>query len=516
MQHTAAAPSLSEAVERWAERQPFAPFIVEAETQATVTYGDFRQAVRSFRRELGDQPRTIVLALAGGIPAAVVWLAALTGGHRLLPCSPEASDEECRRLARSQGAGVLVVARHAEAARFACPSARVFTSAYLYTLATSPRADVRMQDTLPARDGTLRLSTSGTTGEPKGVVLSASQVAWTADSVRASHEMTAADRGLCVLPFWHINAPVVSMCATLLAGGTVVIAPRFSLHRFWAWMERERVTWVSIVPAIVALLLNAQAPDSIPASLRFARTASAPLALAHHLTFEARFGIPLIETYGLSEAASQVTANPVPPGRRKPGSVGLPVGVELRVCQPAAGPWTEHLVDVAPHATGEICVRGPSVIDRYEGGAGAASFVGGWFRTGDLGCQDDEGYVFITGRLRDVINRGGEKVAPREIEELLLAHPTVRDAAVTGEPHPIYGQRVVAYVVPMGTWDEGAARYLHAYCAQRLSAYKVPEAFYAVERLPRNGNGKLARRWLAGGQVIAQRDVKRVEVPAHG
>jgi acyl-CoA synthetase (AMP-forming)/AMP-acid ligase II len=365
----------------------------------------------------------------------------------------------------------------------------------------------------PALDGSLRLTTSGTTGDPKGVVLSARQIAWTADQVRLSHHLTTADRGLAVLPFFHINAPVVSLCASLLAGACVVVAPRFSVQRFWEWVERERITWVSVVPTIVALLLTTEKPPFLPGTLRFARSASAPLPVARHRAFEERFGIPLIETYGLSEAASQVTANPLPPAQRKHGSVGVPTGVELYVCEPLPG-----TCELPCGAVGEICVRGPNVIAGYEGDASASSFGAGWFRTGDLGYLDADSYLYITGRLREVINRGGEKIAPREIEELLLAHPAVSDAAVVGEPHPLYGQRVVAYITPRDGWDALVERQLRDYCAQRLSAYKVPEAFYSVPALPRNGNGKLNRQALRrlAGQPNSRPVTARHGVIAHG
>jgi acyl-CoA synthetase (AMP-forming)/AMP-acid ligase II len=454
--------------------------------------------------------RTVALALPGGIAAAIVWLAALTDGQRLIPYAPETSSDERLRLGSSQRPDVIVVAQPEEAAGFARPNARVYTANELYTLArhaTSPVAQKTPRP--PTRTGTLRLTTSGTTGDPKGVMLSARQIAWTADQVRMSHRLTPEDRGLCVLPFFHINAPVVSLCATLLAGACVVIAPRFSVHHFWEWVEREHITWVSIVPTIVALLLTTEKPAFLPGTLRFMRSASAPLPVERHRAFEARFGVPLIETYGLSEAASQITANPLPPAQRKPGSVGLPTGVMLRICElqdatadglngdgHASNQRQQSPRDMPAGITGEICVCGPNVITGYDGDASASSFSNGWFRTGDLGYLDDDGYLYITGRLREVINRGGEKIAPREIEELLLTHPTVSDAAVVGEPHPLYGQRVVAYVTTRDAWNEQTEQHVREYCAQRLSAYKVPEAIYCVPALPRNGNGKLNRQAL--------------------
>ncbi|MGH2515896.1 MAG: AMP-binding enzyme, partial [Ktedonobacterales bacterium] len=221
---------------------------------------------------------------------------------------------------------------------------------------------------------------------------------------------------------------------------------------------------------------------------------------AHLLAFERRFHIPVVETYGLSEAASQITANPVPPAHHKPGSVGLPTGVSLRVCAPAGDTSQSPLRDVAPGAEGEVCVSGPSIIAGYGGGAGAASFVDGWFRTGDLGHMDADGFLYLTGRLRDVINCGGHKVAPREVEDVLLAHPDVQDVAVVGEDDPLFGQRVVAYIVArqsvLPTSDALTAR-LRPYCAKRLSVYKVPSHFVAVPSLPRTRTGKIQRHLLA-------------------
>jgi acyl-CoA synthetase (AMP-forming)/AMP-acid ligase II len=406
---------------------------------------------------------------------------------------------------------VIVVAEPGEAAGFGRRHAKVITTKDLYALVEKFGSTTasRLATSVPVapRSGTLQLTTSGTTGEPKGVLLTAKQIAWTAEQVRSSHRLGPDDRGLCVLPFFHINAPVVSLCATLMAGSSLVIAPRFSLSRFWGWIEEERITWGSIVPTIVALLLSSEKPEFLPGPLRFLRTASAPLPVARHVGFEERFGIPLVETYGLSEAASQVTANPVPPGQRKVGSVGLPAGVGLRICaseplqEPPAQGSGRSLVDMPPGEEGEICVQGPSVIAHYTGRRGASSFQDGWFRTGDLGYRGKEGYVYITGRLRDVINRGGEKVSPREIEEVLLASAQVRDAAVTSEPDPLYGQRIVAFIVVAEPYEVASEQELREHCLSHLSAYKVPETFYTLPILPRNGNGKLSRTALEAATV---------------
>ena len=474
---------------KWASMQPGATFIIEAETGRTLTYFQTLTAVNELREALGNTPRCIVLALPGGIASAVIWISALSGGHLLVPLSQDATDEEKAWVAQKYRPDVLFVE---QTQGFACPHAQVFTRQACEMLVEQ----ASLRSPIEPVEGQVCLTTSGTTGEPKGVILSERQIAWTADHIRASHHLSNQDRGLTVLPFFHVNAPVVSLCSSLLAGSTIVIARRFSRRHFWSWIKRYEITWASIVPTIVTILLDTEKPAFLPGSLRFMRTGSASLAAADLLAFEARFGIPLIETYGLSEAASQVVANPVPPGVHKPGSAGRPVGVALRICYPKTDGNEDLLCDVAPGETGEICVSGPSVISKYQGHTGQEAFQDGWFRTGDLAYMDKDGYLFIKGRIREVINRGGENIAPREVEEALLKHAAVREVAAVGRPDPIYGELVVAYVVVDRVWSEEMAQELHQHAAKRLSLHKIPVDFIALDVLPRTPTGKIERRLL--------------------
>jgi acyl-CoA synthetase (AMP-forming)/AMP-acid ligase II len=476
---------------KWAAVQPQATFLVEAETGRTLSYVQTQAAVNRMRQFLGDTPHHIVLALPGGIINAVLWLSALSGGHHLIPVSPQATDSEKAAIASRHCPDVLCVELQQDAAGFDSPHAQVLTRAACEALLSEPVSHALLDPI----EGCVYLGTSGTTGEPKSVMLSERQVAWTADAVRSSHELSPQDRGLTVLPFFHVNAPVVSLCASLLAGSAVVIARRFSRQHFWEWVERYQVTWVSIVPAIVAILLETPRPAFLPGSLRYVRTGSAPLPPADLYAFEARFGVPVIETYGLSEAASQIVANPVPPGVHKPGSAGLPVGVALRICSPREGNEQE-LHDVPQGGTGEICVAGPSLIRSYQYDRGKESFQDGWFRTGDLGYLDEDGYLFIKGRLREVINRGGENIAPREVEEVILSYPAVREAAVVGRPDPIYGEQVVAYLTVRENWREQSLPQLRDHLRRHLSPQKIPVDFIVLDELPKNATGKIERRLL--------------------
>jgi len=484
--------SLYQSLLQWAALQPDAPAIVEAETGHKLTYAQALAGVNALCQFLGPAPRHVMLAFPGGIANALLWLSALSGGHHLIPVSPNASDEEKSRVAQRHRPDVLCVEQVGDADSFGCPHAAILPGSACETL-------IAQASSLTAFDpveGQVYLTTSGTTGEPKYVALTERQIAWTAEQVRGSHNLTSSDRGLTVLPFSHVNAPVVSLCASLLAGGTVVIARRFSRSHFWSWVERYAITWVSFVPTVVAMLLETDCPAFLPGALRFMRTGSAPLPPSDMLAFEARFGIPVIETYGLSEAASQIVANPIPPGVRKPGSAGLPSGVALRICYPRSGEKGEELREVEPGETGEICVAGPGIIDAYYENEGKESFQDGWFRTGDLGYLDADGYLFIKGRQREVINRGGENIAPREIEEALLTYPAVQEAAAVGRPDPIYGEQPVAYLVVRADWDEQAAQALRQHVAHLLSSQKVPVDFIVVEELPKNRTGKIQRRLL--------------------
>jgi acyl-CoA synthetase (AMP-forming)/AMP-acid ligase II len=486
--------SLYKALCQWARTQPEASFLIEAETGREITYTHALAAVNTMRHFLGDTPRCIALALPGGLVNSVIWLSALSGGHQLIPLSPDASDGEKARVVNKYRPNVLYVERMEDAEHFHCPTARIITLQMCDALINY--APYQVQARLAPQEGCVCLSTSGTTGEPKGVILNERQIAWTAAHVRSSHQLSKQDRGLTVLPFFHVNAPVVSLCSSLLAGSTMVIAQRFSSRNFWGWIEQYQITWASIVPTIVAMLLRTDMPATVPPSLRFVRTGSASLPAADLQAFEARFAIPVLETYGLSEAASQVVANPLPPAIHKPGSAGLPVGVTLRICSPRTDKDNIELRDVPQGENGEICIAGPSVIHEYYEHAGNDAFQDGWFRTGDLGHLDEEGYVFITGRLREVINRGGENIAPREVEEVLLTFPRVLEAAAVGRPDSIYGEQVVAYIVVQGDWNSEGQQELSHYVSQRLSPPKMPIDFIVLDALPKNATGKVERRLL--------------------
>ena len=354
----------------------------------------------------------------------------------------------------------------------------------------------------PTPDATaLLMYTSGTTGRPKGVMLSQANLVANAQAIGAEHGLGPADRVLGVLPLYHINAFTVTMLAPLAHGGSVAIAPRFSATAFWPQVQAQGCSWINVVPTIVSFLLEGQdPPPGASAAVRFCRSASAALPPEHLRAFEQRFGIGIIETMGLTETAAPAFSNPREPAQRKLGAVGRASGCEARVLGP-------DLLPLPDGASGEIAVRGPNVMQGYYKNpeATAAAFTpDGWLRTGDLGHRDADGFFFVTGRIKELIIKGGENIAPREIDEVLLLHPAVLDAAAVGVPDKHYGQDILACVVLReGLACEPAAMEameaaLHAFCLDRLGRYKTPAAFRFVAELPRGPSGKVQRLKLVG------------------
>jgi acyl-CoA synthetase (AMP-forming)/AMP-acid ligase II len=456
----------------------------------------------------------VAIAVADPIDFSAVFLAVIASGRWAAPLDPEAcvrgDGGVVHALSRVQAD--FIVADRPLPEGSGTHGADLLGAPSLFVGFTPGRSDTTPASTGssgPAgHGGGVVLSSSGTTGIPKVIALHQSQLLHTARHVAEHHQLSTSDRGFNPLPLFHINAEVVGLLATLVAGSSLILDDRFHRTNFWETMRNHHVTWINAVPAIIARLAEPDSDEIIPPTIRFIRSASAPLPATTMTRFEERTGIAVLETYGMTEAASQITANPLS-GTRKPGSVGRPVGIELRIV-PEVRPADSRPVAGGQEATGHVEIRGPSVITAY-GGEEHRELIDadGWLRTGDLGHLDAEGYLHLDGRTDDVINRGGEKVFPREIEEAILADPGVAAVSVIGEPDPVLGQVPVAFLVLHGIGgasDRDMARHVVARIRRTLdSAFvraKRPVALHVVLQLPVGATGKVQRRTLREHDVL--------------
>ena len=345
-----------------------------------------------------------------------------------------------------------------------------------------------------ADDVALVLHTSGTTSRPKIVPLSQRNVSASAQNIRATLAFTPADRGLNIMPLFHIHGLIAGILAPLSAGAQVFCSPGFDALKFFAWMDECHPTWYTAVPTMHQTIVSRAARNKEIIArnpLRFLRSSSSSMPPQVIAELEEIFHAPLIEAYGMTEAAHQMASNPLPPKARKPGTVGLAAGPEVEIMDEAGNV-------LPPNTIGEIVIRGMNVTAGYENNpkANAEGFTNGWFRTGDQGIKDAEGYVALTGRLKEIINRGGEKISPREIDEIIMDHPAVSQVVCFAMPHPKLGEEVAAAVV----LKEGATvteKELQQFVGGRVADFKVPKKILILPEIPKGATGKLQRIGLA-------------------
>lgn len=343
-------------------------------------------------------------------------------------------------------------------------------------------------------DIALVLHTSGTTSRPKIVPLAQKNVCASASNIRNTLKLTANDRNLVIMPLFHIHGLIAALSAPLSAGGEVCCSPGFNALKFFAWLDEVKPTWYTGVPTMhQAILLRAANNAEIIARhrLRFIRSSSSALPPTVIAQVESTFGVPIVEAYGMTEAAHQMASNPLPPAARKPGTVGPSGGPEIRIADTSGK-------TVPTGGTGEIVIRGPNVFSGYENNpkANAEAFYDDWFRTGDQGTMDDDGYVAITGRLKEIINRGGEKISPREVDEIIMEHPAVHQCVTFAMPHDMLGEEVAAAIV-LKQGAEATDKDLRQFAAKRLADFKVPKKILILDAIPVGATGKLQRIGLA-------------------
>ena len=345
-----------------------------------------------------------------------------------------------------------------------------------------------------AGDIALVLHTSGTTSRPKIVPLSHANLCASARNIARTLQLAPRDRCLNIMPLFHIHGLVAALLASVASGGSVACTPGYRDGRFLAWLEEFDPTWTTAVPSMYPAILAELAERSagrVSHRLRFVRSSSAPLSSVVMREIEAALGVPMIEAYGMTEAAHQMASNPLPPAARKPGSVGLPAGPEVAVMNEAG-----QLLPAG--ATGEIVIRGDNVTRSYENNpeANAKAFTAGWFRTGDQGHLDADGYLFLSGRLKEIINRGGEQVSPLEVDEALMEHPAVAQAVAFAVSHETLGEDVAAAVVLKAS-AAASADQIRASLFGRLAEFKIPSQLVILAAIPKGATGKIQRIGLA-------------------
>ena len=441
----------------------------------------------------------VAIVLPNGPEMAAAFVA-LAGCATTAPLNPAYRSEEFRFYLSDLRADALIVERDMEspargvAAELSLPVIELTPDAAgpagAFTLAGTGGKSAADTSAPGPDDIALILHTSGTTSRPKIVPLTQRNICTSARNIAETLALKPADRCLNVMPLFHIHGLIGAVLASLAAGASVWCAPGFNALRFFGWMTEAAPSWYSAVPTMHQAILSRAGRNRAAiaeAALRFIRSSSSSLPPQVMAALEETFGCPVIESYGMTEAAHQMASNPLPPAARKPGTVGFAAGPEIAVLDGANRP-------VHAGTIGEACIRGANVTPGYEANpeANAEAFAGGWFHTGDQGTLDGDGYLTITGRRKEIINRGGEKISPREVDEVLLDHPTVAQAVTFALPHDKLGEEVAAAVVPAGdsSVDERALR---DFAAQRLADFKVPRRIVVLEEIPKGATGKVQR-----------------------
>ena len=507
----------SELLTRHVQQQPDRIAVGTSDLQTTITYRQLDTLVRSAMAQLSRmglrRSNTVALLSDNSVDFVLGLLAIMFSGARVAPLNPAlTSNELSTRLSQLSATGLLVTGHLANKPGFA-NSLPASLSYWIMDLEGSgSSAEVRIVDKqgrtpapaattdpnilIEGDDIALLMFTGGTTGLPKLVPLTHHNIVASIENISSGYALSPSDATLLVMPLFHGHGLIGGLLSTLASGGSAYVPSTgaFSAHLFWPDVVRLGVTWYTAVPTIHRILLNRASheyPKSSPVPLRFIRSCSAPLDEELAAATTATFGAPMISAYGMTETSHQLSSTPLPVNGINTSSVGLATGLDIRIVD-------ESGRDVPSGGLGEIWVRGarvtPGYLDNPE--ANSVSFVDGWFRSGDLGNKDEDGYIFVRGRLKEMINHGGEKISPPDIDVALLSHPKVLDAASFGEADTIYGENVEAAVI-LRPGMQATETELQDYCRTRLSAFEVPQRIHIVANFPRTAKGSTDRHALA-------------------
>ncbi len=487
--------------------EPTRPALIVPDSGQVLTYAQAAAGVEVLARQLagmgvrrGDR---VALALPNGPDIVLLLLAITVLGAAAAPLNPAYTEAEFEFFLADIAPRLMLIPASGSAAASAAAVGTGTTLLGVREAAAGPPE--LLADGQPSAlprpfepgepdDVALVLHTSGTTSRPKQVPLRQRNLMASTRTIAAHYELSPDDISFSVMPLFHIHGLVASTFAAMSAGGAVIAPRRFTPTRFWRQAREQRATWLSAGPTLHQMILDKADDGGPPSTLRFVRSCSSALSPALQERAEREYRAPMLQAYGMTEASHQMSSNPLPPGARKTGSVGVPTGTQIAIADKTG--------NLLPGGTaGEVVIRGPGVMSGYVGNpdATAAAFFGNWFRTGDRGVVRD-GYLFLEGRIKEMIIRGGENIAPAEIEEVLMSHPAVRDAVCFGVADEKYGELVGAAVTLAG--DVQAADLID-HCRHQLAAFKVPASIDVLQEIPRTPTGKVQRRRV--GEFVAQR-----------
>ncbi|KAJ9156645.1 Acetyl-CoA synthetase-like protein [Pleurostoma richardsiae] len=480
-------------------------------TALTVTYADLVREVSSFQRKLAALGVThgspVSIATVNSYEFIVSFLAAAWQRAVAAPLNPAYKQAEFEFYIEDVKSAIVLVPRGAvQSDSPAVRAARKFNAAVAECYWDAEKGEVALdvkdlgqlkgkaaEKVLKAEpdDVALVLHTSGTTSRPKVVPLSHKNLTRTMRNIQQTYQLTSKDRTMLVMPLFHVHGLLCGLLAPLYSGGSMVVPTKFSASDFWQDFATHKANWYTAVPTIHQILLKNPTPNPLPA-IRFIRSCSSPLSPTVFHQLESTYKAPVLEAYAMTEAAHQMTSNPLPPAKRKPGTVGVGQGVEVRILDDSGA-------EVARGGEGEICIRGENVTKGYLNNptANATAFHnGGWFRTGDQGKLDEDGYVVITGRIKELINKGGEKISPIELDNVLARHEAVAEAVSFAIPDEMYGQEVAVAVV-LKPGKRLAPEELQKWVGEKVAKFKVPKKIYFTDVMPKTATGKIQRRIVA-------------------
>lgn len=479
-------------------------------TPLTITYAALNSHVSAFQAKLADLGITtgapVSIALINSFEFIVSFLAASWQRGIAAPLNPAYKQDEFEFYIDDVKSAIVLVPKGAYAANApSVKAAKRFNAAVAECYWDAAKGEIALdvkdlgglkgkkEKLLRAEpdDTALILHTSGTTSRPKVVPLSHRNLARTMHNIEQTYQLTPSDRTMLVMPLFHVHGLLCGLLAPLYTGGSMVVPPKFSATEFWGDFITHKANWYTAVPTIHQILLKNPTPSPKPV-IRFIRSCSSPLSPTVFQKLEETYGAPVLEAYAMTEASHQMTSNPLPPAQRKPGSVGLGQGVEVRIL-------TEQGEEVPQGSEGEICIVGENVTKGYLNNpeANASSYhKNGFFRTGDQGKKDEDGYIIITGRIKELINKGGEKISPIELDNVLTRHPKISEAVSFAIPDEVYGQDIGVAVV-LKKDEQLTASELKDWMEERSAKFKVPKKVYFTDIMPKTATGKIQRRIVA-------------------